>query len=130
MGLPRKQTFTYQRRASFAGNLHRGKFLEQIWYKVIVEHQDTFTVVQTQHRLVQQDPSKLVADQTQHRLVDQVQDKFGIAGITVVDAVIAMVVDLMVVSHQCKINQVMNTLNQCKSDSFQYMVNWAEVVGV
>jgi len=66
---------------------------------VVVEHQDTFIVVQTQHRFVDKDLGKLVVDQTQHRLVDQVQDKFGIAGIIVVDTVVAMVVDLMVVAH-------------------------------
>ena len=80
---------------------------------MVVEHQDTFVFVQTQHRLVDHDPGKLVFDQTQHRLVDEVQNKLGIAGIVVDDTMVAMVV-----SHQCKLDQVMNILNQCNSESF------------
>lgn len=35
----------------------------------------------------------------------------------------------MVVSHQYKFYQVMDKLDQCKSESSQLMVNWPKVVG-
>lgn len=85
---------------------------------MVVGHQDKFVIVQTHHRLVDEDLSKLVVDQTHHRLVEQIQDKFGIFGITIVDIVGAMVVDLTIVAHHCKFDEVMNKLNQYKSESF------------
>ena len=86
---------------------------------MVVGHQDKFAIVQTQHRLVDQDLGKLVIDKTQHRLVDQVQDKFGIVGIYVAGIVAVMVIDLMVIAHQYKFDQVVNNSNQYKSESFQ-----------
>lgn len=64
-------------------------------------------------------------------LVDKVQVEVSIAGIIVFDigaakaieATIVVVditiVDLTIISHQCKLDQVLDTLNQCKSESFQ-----------
>ena len=59
-----KQAFAYQHKESVAGNLDIGKFVDKIQYKVVVENQDKFSVVQTQHRLVDQDQGKLVVDQS------------------------------------------------------------------
>lgn len=104
MGLPGQQAFAYQHKAFTSGNLDKGKYVEKFRCMVVVEHQDTFDVVQTQHSLVDQDLGKLVGDQTQKRLVDQVQDDVGIVGIAVVDIgaikdveVAIVVVDTMVV---------------------------------
>ena len=132
MGFPRQQAFAYHHKVSATGNLDKGKFVEQIWHKVVVEHRDTFVVVQSQHKLADEDLDKLVADQTQHKLADQVHVEVGIAGIVAVctraakaieSTVVVVgttVVDLtVVVAHQCKVDQVVNTLHQCKFVSFQ-----------
>ncbi|MCY6524909.1 hypothetical protein, partial [Actinobacillus pleuropneumoniae] len=77
--------------------------------------------------VVDQVLGNLFIDQTHHRLVDQVQDKFGTVGIVVVGIVAATVVDTMVIVHEYKFDQVVDKLDQYKSESSQLMVNWHEV---
>ena len=45
MELPRQEAFSYQHKAYVVGNLDKGKFVEKIRCKVVVEHHDTFVVV-------------------------------------------------------------------------------------